>query len=219
MNELKVYDYIIAVDVLVGLTLLTRLQPWYMKWAVCLLVVTLFVEVSMAFNILKLKGNNYLPYTIFTPIEFALYGLVFYSAFDSERMKRFVVILMIIVAVFSVLNYFLLQKKVFNSYSFVVSCVGLTLIAFSYLNQLYSPTIVYRFYQYPLFWVAIGMLFFYPASVFSTGFIGEISKYDRQMAVKLYSINGILNVLLYSSFLVALLIASIKRFNLKATNA
>lgn len=211
MQNLKYHDFIILLDVIVGLVLFKRLNPPYMRILVCLFLVSLFVEICTPLKILRFKGNNWLLYNLYTPVEFLFFAGIYYAAFKIRWQRRFVLLTTSIIILFAAYNFRFLQGgNSFNSYSFIASSIGLTLFAFVQLIVLYSaPTTIVRFYASPLFWVSIGILFFYPPGIFSTGLITEIYKQYPVLAMNIYQINGTLNVLMYYSFLMALYIASI----------
>lgn len=210
MQHLKYHDFIILLNVIVGLVLFKRLNPPYMRILVGLLLVSLFVEIATPLKILRFKGNNGLLYNLYTPVEFLFFAGIYYTAFRARWQRRFVLITVLIVIAFTVYNLLVLQgSKSFNSYSFIASCIGLILFAFVQLTELYSATTIVRFYADPLFWVSVGILFFYPPGIFSTGLVTEIYKQYPVLAMKIYQINDILNVARYYSFLLAIYIASI----------
>lgn len=180
-----------------------------MRILVYLLLVSLFVEIATPLKIFRFKGNNSIMYNIYTPVEIIFFASIYYAALKTRRQRKFVLIITAITLAFDIYNFWFLQGKgVFNSYSFIASCIGMTLFAFVYLIELYSATTIVRFYTDPLFWVSIGILFFYPPSIFSTGPVADIYRKYPILAVKIYKINDILNVLRYCSFLLAIYMAS-----------
>lgn len=182
-----------------------------MRILVCLFIVSLFVEIATPLKIIRFKGNNWLLYNLYTPVEFLFFACLYYMAFKDKRKRIFIVVTTVIMILFSAYNFKFFQgDTTFNVYSFIFSCIGLILFSFVYLIELYSATNIVRFYADPLFWVSVGILFFYPPGIFSTGLITEIYKQYPILAVKIYKINDTLNVLRYYSFLLAVCVASIK---------
>jgi hypothetical protein len=182
-----------------------------MRILICLCIVSLFVEIATPFKIFRFNGNNGILYNLYTPVEFLFFAGIYYMALKNKRQRRFILLTAFIVTAFTVYNFRFLQGgDSLNSYSFIASCIGLILFAFVQLIELYSaPTTIVRFYANPLFWVSVGILFFYPPGIFSTGLIQEIYKQYPVLASNIYQINGTLNVLMYYSFLMAIYIASI----------
>jgi hypothetical protein len=211
MQYLKLADYIIFLGALTGLALYRRLHSTAIKILVWLLVVTLFVELATPFKIISFSENNYLLYNIFTPVECSLYALMYHVSLSNKTRKNFILSVWLIAICLMLANMLLVQGiKPFNSYSFIISCVAITLFAFTYLLQQYSAEVDLRFYQQPLFLVSIGILFFYPAAIVGSGLITELYVWNKQLAIGLYKINGILNAVTYTIFLAAIIIDSRK---------
>ena len=211
MQYLKIADYILFLAALAGLILYTRLRSTSVKILVWLLLVTLFVELSTPFQLLKFEKNNFLLYNIFTPVECSFYALIYYLSFREKKYKTFILFVWIIAFCLMLANALFIQGFTpLNSYSFIVSCIAITLFAFTYLLQEYSAEVNVRFYEQPLFLISIGILFFYPAAIVCTGLITEIYAWNKLFAIRLYKINGVLNALLYTIFLVAIIMDSKK---------
>jgi hypothetical protein len=211
MQYLKLADYIIFFATLTGLILYSRLHWPGIKILVWLLVVTLFVELATPFKIISFSRNNYLLYNIYTPVQCSFFALVFYTSFRNSKRKSFILAAWATAIALMLLNALLIQGiKPFNSYSFIVSCIAITLFAFSYLLQEYSAEVNSRFYRQPLFIVSIGILLYFPPSIVATGLITEMYGWNKSLAIALYRINGILNAVMYTIFLAAIIIDSRK---------
>lgn len=217
MQYLKIADYIIFLGALTGLVLYKRLHSKGIKILVWLLVVTLFVEIATPFKLVSVGTNNQIMYTLFTPVECSFYALIYYVSLQGKASRTFVLVCWLVAVCFMVVNLLFIQGTAqFNSYAFIASCIAITLFAFTYLLQQYSAAVDVKFYQQPLFLVSIGVLLFYPPGIVSLGLITDIYAWNKQLAINIYKINGILNPLLYAMHLVAIIVDSKKKIRTSA---
>jgi hypothetical protein len=219
MQYLKIADYIIFLGVLAGLILYRRLHSRGIKILVWLLVATLFVEIATPFKLVSAGANNQVMYTIFTPVECSFYALIYYVSLQRKASRTFVLACWLVAVCFMVFNLLYIQGTAqFNSYAFIASCIAITLFAFTYLLQQYSAAADVKFYKQPLFLVSIGVLLFYPPGIVSLGLITDIYAWDKQLAINIYKINGILNPLLYTMHLIAIIVDSKQKMHTSAAH-
>lgn len=219
IKHLNPADYVIFLGLVTGLILYKKLYSTPVKVLVWLLLVTLFVELSTPLQFFSFRKNNYWLYNIFTPVECSFYALLYYMSVPKRRRKLFVLTCWIIALCVMLADLlFIHGLDSFILYGFVASCVAITLFAFTYLLQQYSAKESLQFYKNPIFWITIGVLAFYPPNIVSTTLITDMYKKDPQLAVFLYNINGILNIIMYSIYLIAIILDSRQKSHLHISN-
>jgi hypothetical protein len=201
LNNISAFTYIIALGVIVGLLFFQKLSPQYIRLLVALLLITLLIEVGAVWFYKTFRIKNHWIYNVFTPVQFFLMWSMFFRSSISKN--RYFIYSAILLGVFFFINIFWWQGyTMFNSYTFMLSGALITFYTLSYLANLYRGEEVHRFNKEPMFWVCIGILFYFPANIIVTGFIYELYKYSKDLSIRLYHINKILNILMYSFFLI-----------------
>ena len=211
IKQLNKADYIIFMGVVSGLILYKKLRSTSVKILVWLLIVTLFVEIATPFRFFRFVKSNHWLYNIFTPIQCSFFAAIYYVSFQKQKRKTFILICGISALFLMLSNALFLQKfSVFNSYSFIVSCIVITLFAFTYLLQQYSVEVDLEFHRKPVFWITIGVLFYFPPNIVITALVTEMFSQYPNLATRLYEITDFLNVIMYSIFFTVIILDSKK---------
>jgi|GEM_PF-3134839 len=211
LNQISAFAYIIAAATIVGLVFLKKLGPQYIRLLVLILGITLLIETGAVWFVRTFHVKNHWIYNLFTPVQFLLYAWLFYRASDGKMQK-----VVIKYTAWTLIGFFLFNILVwqgytlFNSYTFMLSGLFITFFTLSWLVALYNGPHVRQFNQQPMFWVCIGILFYFPPNIIVTGFIYELYLYSRDLSYRLYQINKVLNILMYGFFLIALMVAILK---------
>jgi hypothetical protein len=171
------------------------------RWIVYQLAGTSVLEVyATCYSLWYLKKVAFPVYHFLNPIEFLLYSLFFYELTRKTSTKRFILVTITALVLFSIGNTLLLQPMaVDNSNAYLAGAALMVVFSLLYYYELYQKEdFSIPIIQLPDFWIVTGIFFLYAGSFFVMGFIRIISAIEPETAPKLYIINLFLNILLYA---------------------
>lgn len=166
-------------------------------------VITFIVEIFARYVIVK---PNHWLYNLYLPIEYFLFSAVYYVTFCLKKTRRIIVICSWLLLVFVIINITSLQKiKEFNTYTLLISGTLILTWVFLYFKQLLQKKEYINLLREPMFWISTGLLFFYAGNVFVAGTLNYFIKADLPIAKLLLQMIKLLNILMFSLFIVAIL--------------
>jgi hypothetical protein len=171
----------------------------YLFW---LVFITLIVE-TIGLYYLKVLGKVAgLVYAIFQPVEYTLMAIFFFLIIKSSIIKSIIKISIPFVLIWNIINSLFFQSiNGLNTYALLVVsllfCSWTVVYFLQLLNSFDDEKILWK---NPYFWVCTGVLFFYAGSFFLTCFINFILKNDSVTANKIWPINHMLNIVMYSLY-------------------
>jgi hypothetical protein len=206
MNRLSIFHYVVFLAMLIGFVRIKTL-PVLLKSFPFFLFITLFVECVTPLKLIRFHGTNHWFFNIFTTLEFIYYGYLFYHIIDAPAKRKVMPLVFLLFILFTIINIFYIQGQGrFHTISYRVGAIVMIVLCFYYFRQLTRLTGYINLLQNPYFWISTGILFFY------LGFFFYFSAFDYIVYNKLpfnlslwMIISNTLNVLLYSSFVIALL--------------
>jgi hypothetical protein len=206
MPYLDVYIYLIAFGVLIGFIRFIRLEL-LLKTLPFFLLLTLFAECVTPFHLIRFYGNNLWFYNLFTTIEFLYYCFIFYNILHSEKLKIIVLLSAIVFLVFTVINIFWIQGFYrFHTISYRAGALMIVTFCYLYFRQLIQSSEQIILIKNPFFWISTGLLFFYLGFFFYFCAFDYIAYKKVKFSMELFSvISDVLNTLLYSCFVIALI--------------
>jgi hypothetical protein len=149
---------------------------------------------------------NHWLYNLYLPVEFLLFTALYYFAFTTPRIKRIVLTGSVLLVLFAVWNMIAGQGFYsFNTYTVLVSGLLILTWIFFYFRELLRRSEYVTLTREPMFWISSGMLVFYLGNVFVAGTINYFIAENRNIAVLLLQVIKVLNILMFASFIVALL--------------
>ncbi|HEX5025172.1 MAG TPA: hypothetical protein VFV68_07860 [Agriterribacter sp.] len=177
--------------------------PLYLKALPVFLLATFIVEYTG--GVRSDNGRETMSlYNVFTTVEFVFYFWMLRQIINGRFAKMLLLHLLWIYPLLVILNKTLFQTGLqFHSITFGVGgllTIATTIIYFFELFQLNKPVILSR---EPSFWICSGLLFFY-ACTFPVFAVVNFFRNPSSIVLKnLGSIFAIMNILLYSSFIMA----------------
>ncbi|GAB2777526.1 hypothetical protein GCM10027275_20790 [Rhabdobacter roseus] len=162
------------------------------------------VEMIGLYHMLSLKRNNLLLFQIYAPLEYIFMGAYFYHTLRKERLRKAVLVSVVGYVLFCIVNIgVLLSLRPNNSYSFMLLAILLAFWAASYFYESYQNETLYgEIWRDPHIWICTGVLFYYAGTFFLMALIQQLAQSNLELASRLYVINHILNIVLYSMFTV-----------------
>lgn len=141
---------------------------------------------------------NALNYNIYTLAEIAFLGIYFYQILVNRRVKQFNLLisstLFLINLAQTIQGEYYLDESNAKMYLIIGGYhILLSLIYFIQIVQQNEPDLFK-----PEFWVCTGLLFFYAGGFLLTGLIDYLVQTDKTLARQVFTLNHLLNIVLYS---------------------
>jgi hypothetical protein len=190
--------YIATIFISFAVSILTlRKQPAYFAWLSFLLLITCIEEGFGYYMLHKGVKHSFISH-FYSPVEFLILSYMYYREVSKDWMKKIIVVAMPVFLLFSAVNIFYLQKlNVYNSYGFIIKGVFIVLWVLLFFYDLYMRDSFENPLKMPMFWISIGLIFFFSGTILVNGYIERLMKTDMELAKKLYKINTFLNIFLY----------------------
>lgn len=132
--------------------------------------------------------NNLLLLNLFVPIRYALFGLIFYWRFQSERYRRWIWYSIIGFIPFALLDIYVsnynladLHHHRVGKYAQVVESALIILWALLYFYETIKELKVNNIIRYPFFWVCAGLLIFYSGNIFFFPFWHYMYQWEEKL--------------------------------------
>lgn len=209
------FFYIIIATIVIGLLFLKRITPIYIRLFIPFLGITLFVELANSFKWLWFKGPNLWFFNIFTNLEFIFYFFIFFMALKNAKARSFIIFSIPVYLLLACINIFFIQGIFqFHTISYRLASVMIITFCYLYFRQLLSIEIAVNILRNPMFWICTGLLFFYSGFFIYFSAFDYIAYSKSSYNLTLWRIlSRTLNVILYSSFFIAI-ICNLKQKNL-----
>ena len=198
MNDLKFGDIVFIIEIL-SIVLSIRYLPkfkrtYYYFFIAFLVFAVLFETLGMLF-----RGNdNYWIYNIYTFFEFSSLIGVYYFLNTSAKSKKIIIVLSIIyyIIYFTSFKYVALQK-----YTVIILPFFVVPFMFLYLQKLLNSSKIMNYKKVLPFWLTVGFLIYYLASVpfFSLQYLFGL--YDRL----LFTLLSAVVIIMHLIFIVSLI--------------
>lgn len=147
-------------------------------------ILFLFFAISVLFEIqtnisTKLYHNNMPGLHLFTFIEMVIFSSVYYFHFSKNRIISFLILInTLIFAAAAIAGAFIINGIWSpNSISRTYSSVSLTCYALIYFYYLFVKDVQYYSWQYPMFWVSLGVLIYFGLNLFYFMLINYLTNY------------------------------------------
>lgn len=201
-----IYGLVLFTGVLTGL-ISYRHASHFMKMLILLLTVTFISEVLTRIIAWRFGMSNPI-YHLFAPVQMVFYTLLYYRLFQEwKKMQALVVGAGVVCTLLSVGNSFLLQSlSEFPSNS--TALLSLLVVCFSlmsFFNMLTSPDEGSLTHN-AVFWLNLGNIIFYPVTFFVFGLFAPLIKIFRILPEWQYILIWLMNLVLYSSYTLSILL-------------
>ena len=196
MNLQVIYISIVFLSFIVSI-IYYRNHPKYFFLLSALLLITFIVEAT-GYYMLRNKIKHAFIFHFYAPIEFSILSYLFYREIQTSWIRKMILLVMPLFLIFSTVNIFYLQKlKVYNSYGFIIKGVLVVCWILLFFYDLYNNDKFENPLRLPMFWISIGLLFFFSGTIFLNGYIEHLMKTNMDLARKVFRINLSLNIFLY----------------------
>lgn len=204
--------YFELLSLLVALYFIKRLRGSYLILFVPFLILTNVQEWGSYFGYLAINGTNTLSLNIFNLIEFLFYSYIFYINTNSITIRRRIIFLAGALVIIILFNYLFIQGAgVFLSYSYLIGSLIMVSYVFMFYYNLFEQDKFIILPKYPLFWISIGVLFFYLGMFVYYAFFELLTvEYFIKNIVLFSLLMNIFNIILYTSFIIAFVCQKLK---------
>lgn len=179
-----------------------RRNDRHAKWIILYLSLCLATTIAAA-GVLKMGWKNNLPiFHLFTPLEYTVLGLLYYNVLSSGRLKR-VVLLSIPLFVLTAAVFSLFVQKYdtdSNSYVSIIEAILIILLSMFFLREVLLLQQVTSLQGFPLFWVSVGILFYFTGSLITEGMMNYFYRYHMDIALQAYRFSYVFKYLMFLMF-------------------
>lgn len=203
---LPVHVYIITVCIIIGFISLQRKKhPPHLVLFITYLSLTLVVELA-GYTLRALRRDNAPIYNIYIIVNFAYLIFLLRSFLRNERIKRIFSWSIFTFVVIALINIFFIQGFYsFNTYTFIIGSIIMVICCIYYFYQRMKFPDSQSLLRDPTFWLSTGLLFFYTCSLPIFGLNNFVANIPLYIYNSFYLINQLLNIILYSLFMISLL--------------
>lgn len=207
MAFLSIDIYFIAISFLVSLSayFTPMTSRSYLKLFPPFLLLTLLSELLGSYWE-SIRKNNVILYNFFSTFEFCFYLWIISLVINDRRWKRSVRMSIAIYALIAVINIFFIQKmQTFHTITYAIGCLLIVLFCVYYFFELFRLPKSEKLLKNPAFWICSGLLFFYCCGFPLYGLINFWQDISKLVVKNFGQIVTILNIFLYSLFMIAFL--------------
>jgi hypothetical protein len=171
-----------------------------------ILLFSLAVELTGFIYSRILHRHNAHIYNLNFLIIFPLYGFFYSQFFPLYKMKRRILVFTVIYFLFALVNIIFIQRLyTWNSYSLIAGSLLNIYLSISYFQDLLPKTELIKLQSDPVFWISAGVLIFYLAEMPYISLLNYLNNNFLALSKQLLVILKILNMLMYSLFIIAFL--------------
>jgi hypothetical protein len=194
-----------CISLLAAIIILNRKTKFWLLF-IPFLVVTALVDIAGSYMRFVLQQNNFsYLYNILLIMTISFYLLFYTMSAVMEKKRRVLLFLFLIFNLYAVGNLFFFQG--FFNYNYYTEVFGDIIIVFSlgfFYYRLLTEEISRLIHRDAFFWLSSGLLLFSLGSIVLYLFRPVIKKYYLTTHINLGgTINDVLNVMLYLSFIIA----------------
>ncbi|MGD1842185.1 MAG: hypothetical protein ACFB0B_15005 [Thermonemataceae bacterium] len=193
------YLPLMIIAFIIGLTKYPFFQPNYLKTFVGFIFISILPEVIPIWW----EKDNHIIYNIYRLIETPYLCWLYSRAVHKGITRQILTIITIVAPLVFILT--LTDWHQYNTTGGLISNIVIIFIIVTYfLDLLRKPTVV-DLIRLPLFWISVGLLFFYIGNTPFHGILNYLNQHYRQMAVEYMLLTHILIIIMYICFIIGFL--------------
>lgn len=207
MQELRFWMYIalLVSCIVAGVVRFNKLTT---PFSLLCLSILLTVQNELAAHFMGIKfKNNLILYHFFTPVHFIFFALIFYHLFLFKSSRKILLVSIIIFLAFAVINSSFFQTlNKFPTYTILLESFLLAFFAIRSSYEIQSNPNSNNLMKNSVFWLNASIIIFYTSCFVFFGFHNLLQKDYKQLLKNLYLLLWFLDMMMYTGFLVALLL-------------
>lgn len=179
-----------------------RRNERHAKWIILYLGLCLVTTIA-GVGVLKLGWeNNLFLFHLFTPLEYTVLSLLYYNVLSSKRLKQVVLVsIPVFILTAAVFSLFIQKYQTdSNSYVTIIESILIFLSSMFFLREVLLLQQVTSLQNFPLFWVSVGILFYFTGSLITEGMMNYFFRHDMDMALRAYHFGYVFKYLMFLMF-------------------
>jgi hypothetical protein len=210
MQHVYFFQYLLLIAIIAGAIRYRRIEPPVLRWLVPFLVATFVVE-AIGTSLSRRHQFNLWLYDPWTAFEFLFYSYLYTRILEDPKWVKIIQYAMLIYPVLFLVDILFLEKlfapklmdRKFHTYTYRIGSIMVVTWAYLYFRQLMRSPDYIPVLRDPVFWVSSGLMLFYTGNFFF--FSSTDILMNRIPQSTWQALEDPLNILLYGSFLIALL--------------
>ena len=161
-----------------------------------------FLMTVLSICLVTLGGldNNLFLFHLFTPVEYVIMCLLFNSILSDRRVKKIIRLsIPCFIALSIYFSVFIQKIRDNNSYITIIESVLIICWTLLFLREVLLLKQVTVLHRYPLFWISVGILFYFTETLVIEGLLDYMIKHSMELARRTYRISFIFKYLLFLS--------------------
>lgn len=202
-----IYIFVVIISFLCSLISFRLHYPFHLKLFSVFLCITVITEICASFFIgfFRLR-TNFPIYNTFMLIEYPMLALYFRQIISSIFIKKVIdFFLFTFPAFWFITIFFIFGINGWDSYAIMLGDVFIIAISARYLYELFTSDELINFRRCPEFWIAVALIFYSSCELPITGILNFWMRNSGAIALQLYSVLQILNIIMYSVLIYAFL--------------
>lgn len=181
-----------------------------MKYIPYYLVYISLVEIGAYIIMYSPIRYNIWWYNIMLNGEVFFYFYLYYNLIQNKTVKRVLLVLLVFYIIYYLVNYFILTNdwNINQSFPFSFGSIIIIFSIFWYLIELFQSDKVLEIHKLLIFWISIGLLFYFIVSIpslLSSYYFGK-KEYINNPTTKFFQIGQFIsNIIMYSFYLYGIL--------------
>lgn len=179
-----------------------RRNERHAKWIILYLGLCLLTTMA-GIGVLKMGWKNNLAlFHLFTPLEYTVLSLLYYNVLSSVRLKRVILVsIPVFVLTAAVFSLFIQKYDTdSNSYVTILESILIFLSSMFFLREVLLLQQVTSLHRFPLFWVSVGILFYFTGSLITEGMMNYFFRHDMALALRAYHFGYVFKYLMFLMF-------------------
>ncbi|WP_143017380.1 hypothetical protein [Catalinimonas alkaloidigena] len=150
--------------------------------------------------------NNHWVYNIFIFVEFNFLNYIYYRTIRNRRLKMVAGVYSLAYPVYFLINLIGVQGwQTFNTYPYVVGCIGIVLMVVKYFVELLIDPVFPDLKRQPMFWISTGLLFYCLGNIPMYGMINYLIHNFPVIARNFFIIGMMLNIVKFTFYIAGFL--------------
>ncbi|WP_431294140.1 hypothetical protein [Pedobacter sp. P26] len=208
--------YLLPLTVSAIISIKALIREWAIpfKWFSVFLLATMVVEwLAVGWKLFFHQGpywdfpkSNLWIYNLYIIPEYLFYLVFFCKMLESQKIKKAMWPFGLLYFLFAVINVGFVQGLAkLNTYTIIFGGLITVVLSSAYFLQELNRKNPQLVHKQPLFWIATGVLVFHSVSLPNFIFMNYLSRTNLPLAIALFNILLVLNILMYSFYLIAFL--------------
>jgi len=193
-------------DIYVGLAVLTLLSylvrlgsETYFKFIAIYMGVLIAASiVAIVIVDLNHASSNLVVFHLLAPVEYAVLSLLYHHTFRDTRIRRAILFsIPLFIALSALFSLYVQRIDTNNSYIVIIESTLITLWSLLFLRETIMLQRESALQKFPMFWVSIGLLFYFVGSVSVDGLLNYLMDFSMDLARRVYRMTFVLKYLLF----------------------